>query len=123
MTTSFVMPYGYTVGGKLNATWQGRMDGKGAHVHLPEGPCRVSASWSGPEKAVLSLVRPDERVVLAEIPAQAGGGASQLTHGHHRRCQGRQGTPGMLPAHHDHSDRNRGSLACPSRRLTPKAVV
>lgn len=74
MTTSFVMPYGYTVGGKLNATWQGRMDGKGAHVHLPEGPCRVSASWSGPEKAVLSLVRPDERVVLAEIPAQAGGG-------------------------------------------------
>ena len=68
------MPYGYTVGGELNATWQGRMDGKGAHVHLPEGPCRVSASWSGPEKAVLSLVRPDERVVLAEIPAQAGGG-------------------------------------------------
>lgn len=72
---NIVMPYGYTVGGRLDAVWQGRVDGGGAHVDLPEGPCRVMASWSGPEKAALTLVNPDKRTVLAEIPAQAGGGS------------------------------------------------
>lgn len=75
---NIVMPYGYTVGGRLDAVWQGRVDGGGAHVDLPEGPCRVMASWSGPEKAALTLVNPDKRTVLAEIPAQAGGGRAIL---------------------------------------------
>lgn len=70
-----VMPYGYTVGKVLDMVWQARVDGGGSHIDLPEGPCRVMASWAGPERAVLALVTPEKRTVLAEIPAQAGGGS------------------------------------------------
>lgn len=73
-----VMPYGYTVGRVLDMVWQARVDGGGAHIDLPEGPCRVMASWAGPEKAVLALVTPGARTVLAEIPAQKGGGRAIL---------------------------------------------
>ena len=72
---NIVMPYGYTVGGEKDYAWLTRMDSNSANIDLVPGPCRVVASWAGPEKVTLNLVRGGERIELDTIPAKAGGGS------------------------------------------------
>lgn len=74
MTTSFVMPYGYTVGGVKDLAWLSRIDANTASVSLPEGPCRVVDSWAGPESVALNLLRGGSKVTLDTIEKKAGGG-------------------------------------------------
>lgn len=121
MADEAVMPYGVTVGGSEGNSWQPRLDGGGSSIALPEGPCRVMGSWAGPEEAALILVKPDERVRLDTIPAQAGGG-TLVSDCHRRRCQGRPAAPGNQTAHYNQRDGH--SRGLPSANpLTPRAVV
>ena len=121
MANEVAMPYGVTVGGSAGNVWQPRLDGGGSSIDLPEGPCRVMGSWAGPEEAALMLVKPDGRVRLDTIPAQAGGGT--LVSGcHRRRCQGRTGTPGNRPANYNRRDGHYRGLPS-ANSLTSRAVA
>lgn len=102
---NIAMPYGYTVGGAVDQLWQPRIDGNGSNIDLVEGPCRVMASWAGPEEARLVLVRDGNRTTLDTIEKKAGG-VAQFSDGHRRRCQGRPGTPRNVTPHHDRCDRH-----------------
>lgn len=75
-TPSFVMPYGQTVGGAKGMHWLTSVTGTSANVDLPEGPCRVVASWAGPEQADLVLLRANGgKSTLDTIEKKAGGGS------------------------------------------------
>lgn len=82
MTTPNVeiaMPYGYTVGGAPDMYWLTRADGSTANVDLVPGPCRVMASWAGPERASFVLLHANGgKSVLDTIEKKAGGGHAIL---------------------------------------------
>lgn len=67
------LPYGYTVGGEPGKGYQSPVDGSSYNIPLKPGPCRVMASWSGPERADFILYRNGQSTVLDTIPEKAGG--------------------------------------------------
>ena len=69
------LPYGYTVGGEPGKGYQSPVDGSSYNIPLKPGPCRVMASWSGPERADFILYRNGQSTVLDTIPEKAGGGS------------------------------------------------
>ena len=77
-TPNIVMPYGYTVGGAKDMHWLTSVTGTSANIDLVEGPCRVVASWAGPESVALTLIRGGERTTLDTIEKKAGGGLAIL---------------------------------------------
>ena len=96
MTTSFVMPYGVTVEGTGDRNAQIVTESAQANssfsLKLPDGPCRVAASWDGPESVRLVHTGHGYPVV---IPA---GGVS-LRDGCHRRDEGRNALPAKRVKH------------------------
>lgn len=120
-TPSFVMPYGRTVGGAKGMYWLTSVTGASANIDLPEGPCRVMASWAGPEAVDLTLLRGDERITLDTIEKKAGGD-SQFADGHGRRYQGRPGAPRGFASHYNGRDRHYRGLPHPIRLASPAVV-
>ena len=108
---SIVMPYGVTVQGsdsqlipQIVGNHPKRRDS--AALYLTPGPCRISASWSGPEEMRLMLNGKNGAKRILTIPAQSGGGghAPRWSHGEHSTanpstCKQRAaGSPGRTPA-------------------------
>lgn len=117
---NIVMPYGYTVGGSKDYSWLTRVDGRSANIDLVPGPCRVVASWAGPEKVTLNLVRGNERIALDTIPEKAGG-VAQFSDGHRRRYRGRPGASRSVTPHHDRRDRNHRGVPGGGHRVANRA--
>lgn len=90
-TPSFVMPYGVTVEGTGDRNAQIVTESAQANssfsLKLPHGPCRVAASWDGPESVRLVHTGHGYPVVIP-----AGGGVS-LRDGRYRRDEGRNALP------------------------------
>ena len=83
---NIAMPYGVTVQGSdgvLIPTVVGAHPKKRGMegLTLTPGPCRISASWSGPEEMRLILNTKAGLKRLLTIPAQSGGGVA-LSDGH-----------------------------------------
>lgn len=109
MTTPNVeiaMPYGYTVGGAPDMYWLTRADGSTANVDLVPGPCRVMASWAGPERASFVLLHANGGKSVLDTIEKKAGGVTQFSDGYRRRCQGRPGTSRSFSPHHDRRDRH-----------------
>lgn len=92
-TPSFVMPYGVTVEASgeersARAVTDSSHVKNGIRVVLPDGPCRVAASWDGPESVRLVHAGHGYPVVIP-----AGGGVS-LRDGRYRCYEGRIYLPG-----------------------------
>ena len=122
---NIVMPYGVTVEGKdavktrivTDSTYASEYD----NLRLPVGPCRVSASWEGPETVHLYVYSPG-RGTFRKGTIPAGGGA--LHHGSYRSHGKRVGlSPRRYYASCRHS-RHTGGLPTQLRVATTiKAVV
>ena len=88
---NIVMPYGVTVegAGSRNAriVTESAQTSSDIALKLPDGPCRVAASWDGPES--VRLVHTGHGYPV-KIPA--GGGVS-LRDGRYRRDEGRNDLP------------------------------
>ena len=119
-TIDIVMPYGYTVGGAKDSAWLTRVDGSTANVALKEGPCRVVASWAGPERVDLNLIRGSERITLDTIPAKAGG-VTQFKDGYCRRYQGRRGTSRSVTSYYNRRNRHHRGLPARLNRVARRA--
>ena len=80
-TPSFVMPYGVTMQGKGDSV----PEIVGEHkkkvnlvaIALPAGPCRIAASWDGPQTVAIRVYSGGRfRSMIAEIPS--GGGVRSI---------------------------------------------
>lgn len=84
MTTpvDIVMPYGVTVVG--DGSNYPAIDGDhprkvtGSSIELTPGPCKVSASWEGPDRAILQVSNGGKTRSLATIPEKTGGGSRSV---------------------------------------------
>lgn len=121
-TPSFVMPYGHTVGGAKDMHWLTSVTGTSANVDLPEGPCRVVASWAGPEQADLVLLHSNGGKSTLDTIEKKAGGVSHFSDGHSGRYQGRPSAPRGFASHYNGRYRHYRGLPHPVR-LTSGAVV
>lgn len=114
MTTpvDIVMPYGVTVVG--DGSNYPAIDGDhprkvtGSSIELTPGPCKVSASWEGPDRAILQVSNGGKTRSLATIPEKTGGGVT-FCHGAHRGTQGGSCIP-LREQAHGGCDRHLGGL-------------
>lgn len=73
------LPYGATMlPDKALKEWSMRDKTGAMDIPVPDGPCRISASWAGETPVQLIVVNGGSSVTLAEIP---GGGQAIKAHG------------------------------------------
>ena len=112
----FVMPYGVTMRGKGDMVPEivGEHEKKVnvVAIALPAGPCRIAASWDGPQSVTIRVYSGGRfRSVIAEIPS--GGGA--LHHGLLWCCPGGLGADGHVRYRYPGSARDARSVPTRSR--------
>ena len=120
---NIVMPYGVTVRGTgfSNPAIVGNHPRKVTNVALGlvPGPCRVSASWEGPESVGL-FVQNKETGTSRQIGVISAGGGT-VRHGVHRGGRGRLGVPHRSEINRNH--RNIGGLSSQLNLAPAGAVV
>lgn len=120
---NIAMPYGVTVQGDgsnyPSIVGEHSKKATNSSISLPAGPCRVAASWEGPDNISLQVVSGGKMRKLANLPEKAGGGAH--CHGHRRRSR-RGSNPSLRIEAHARGHGHLGGLPA-QLRVAIKAVV
>lgn len=120
---NIVMPYGVTVRSKGTAipsiVGTHPKQNNGVSLKLPAGPCRVAASWEGPEEMRLVVQNQAEATSRTVATIQSGGGT--LHHGLRGGRRGRLGVPHRSEINRSH--RHHRGLPARHAAVTTKAVV